>query len=591
MPLYPFLPQPVMLDPTSTESAGFIGGYSGGSGFAGPSTPIFYNGALYQLLVGDGPFESVQPIYVYKSLDKGASWARVGNSTVPTTRMSGTGPAYCFDGAHSIVLANSATATSGDQGPLHLKNFDLDSETWGADYGTAGAPNVWPVLNACFVRPDGSILVIATFELTGGVFIQLYGYVYSAGTWGAGFRIDANIPAPLQTGLCASCMDSTGRVHVFFDGIDPSFVADAQWCYQAVGSDNSLGTFATVFSLSPTNSPFQHAKQPCISGDNVILGLVGPDSDLYVTVAVGSPLSAAAFSLLPSPGVDPIAPLSADAVPFGVVLAADASGVYLSYIYNTNNFANQVMRLCFTPNVDAPLTGWGAAIEAFNSETQTVGEVNDWEFLYLSRQAGNTFAGAATGPVPAGGQPTMFWLGGFAPAPPSFLGGSSSFRFKCCNLGHSDQKMLAAEILRKKRKRKTQWPYLHEFAPPHSLVVNEGRTVDIPAPSSSVTVLSYRVPVGLRLYLEAVLFDRSALIFNPTDVAWTLFQNGAPVNGLTGIVFPLGSYEFGEWWEFERAYEFDENSLLEVVGLNLNLQPGPPNQFVVALGGYLGAKR
>jgi hypothetical protein len=140
------------------------------------------------------------------------------------------------------------------------------------------------------------------------------------------------------------------------------------------------------------------------------------------------------------------------------------------------------------------------------------------------------------------------------------------------------------------------WPYPHLFPPPASIPVHGSLTglqaVAVPAGGSSVVICSYQVPEGFRFIMQAIL-ESFAGIFIPGDSLFTVMVNpgGGPqatyVQGLINTPVPLGSWQYGIQWPFERPYEFASLDLITMNGLNVNLTQGPPNQYVGGFFGYL----
>jgi len=152
-----------------------------------------------------------------------------------------------------------------------------------------------------------------------------------------------------------------------------------------------------------------------------------------------------------------------------------------------------------------------------------------------------------------------------------------------------------AEALRQEVKRKTAWPYVHLEAPPDSIPVYPVGSIPAGPVGVLEVILAYTVPIGFRLYMVGICQDfENGGAFNPGDALWTVDQNaaagsvqGAPVQGVTNVPFPIGSFAAGNWWEFERPYEFAESTLLRSTVKNQNLAPGAPNFFSTMFLGYL----
>ena len=147
--------------------------------------------------------------------------------------------------------------------------------------------------------------------------------------------------------------------------------------------------------------------------------------------------------------------------------------------------------------------------------------------------------------------------------------------------------------------RKEAWPYEHVFPPPGSIPVHAIASVAVPAPAAKVTILTYQVPTGYKLWLKAVLqtyTNNGALAgFNPGDALWDLVVNNQAggnaqttfVQGLAQVPVPLGSWVYGTQWPLEKAYEFAQLDLLTSQATNVGLSQGEPNYFTSGFFGYL----
>lgn len=159
----------------------------------------------------------------------------------------------------------------------------------------------------------------------------------------------------------------------------------------------------------------------------------------------------------------------------------------------------------------------------------------------------------------------------------------------------------AAEKLREKLQRQSDWPYVHIFPPPNSIPWHAftQTPVAVPAMGASVAALTYQVPEGLRAYMIGILQNYSGGTgLNPGDLSWTVTQNqpvgisdfqGAPVQGLTAIPVPLGEWQYGVWWPFPRAYEFEPDTVLRSMVKNVtgNIPAGAPNVLISGFFGWL----
>jgi len=420
MTLLPFLPVPVVMEPSSSSTAGYLGGESGSTGLSVAYTPFLYNGNLHIVLQQVGPDFGVSfQTFVYQSTDQGATWAPLDAANGPIRVDETPGAGFVFDGDHTIIVAWSPTGgplTGVGPWPVNLQNFNLLTETWGAPYGTVGAPTVNRiVINQCVLRPDGSILVLTNRTSAGLGVVGLQAHVYSGGVWTVSFDVDTNVAGSfVSNGNSAAVMDSTGNVHVFGTARDGT---SQELFYQLVKSDNTLGTFAVIQVGTPNLPGISQEFQPAISGDNVIIGLNDPTGIAYATIAVGTPLSAPVFTVLGSPGIDPAGPGVTVSRLFPAVIAVDATGIYAAYIIDQTGILPSLIRLCGNPNITTPLVGWNDSILAY--DTDASGLPSNVAFLGLARDGGNQFATMAQAGAGFGDR-TQYWLGVFTPATAAF---------------------------------------------------------------------------------------------------------------------------------------------------------------------------
>ena len=415
----PFLVDPVLVAAPPSTLAGYEpgNGYDG-RGFAPVFGPILYQGKLFLVLVSVGQgvqFTLAGGIFVFVSTDQGVSWNAADALNGPSRSAVIPAPvaSIFFDGNHTIIVAFSPTGDpiENTSGALNLQNFDLSSRTWGPVYGTSTPPSVY-FISQCFERLDGTIIVFCSDALTD----QFTAHVYQPGAppnWSS-FAVDTNLPAGFVANSSTAVMDSTGAVHLFMNGTNAS-THDVIVFYQLVTPANALGANAIIFDPSPQLT----VSQAAISGDNVLLAAPGT-GNAYATIAVGTPLSAPAFTVVPAPGIDPIAlPAGAFVNPPGI--AVDATGIYVAYLINLAD-RNQQVRLLMNPNLATPAVGWTNSITAFDlslSNMATFFGIGLIDFFGISRQGGNTFAVAVNIVVPdvLPQQNATFYFGVFTPPP------------------------------------------------------------------------------------------------------------------------------------------------------------------------------
>ena len=156
------------------------------------------------------------------------------------------------------------------------------------------------------------------------------------------------------------------------------------------------------------------------------------------------------------------------------------------------------------------------------------------------------------------------------------------------------QAVKALEKVRHAQANKDDWPYVHLFPPPNSLPVHQIGYVAVPNAASSAVIVAYQVPEGFRFIMHAILASFSGA-FNPGDSLFTVDVNtpvgtadaqATFVQGLIRVPVTLGSWEYGVQWPFARPYEFAALDLIQLKGLNVNLNPGSP-YYVGGFFGYL----
>jgi hypothetical protein len=170
------------------------------------------------------------------------------------------------------------------------------------------------------------------------------------------------------------------------------------------------------------------------------------------------------------------------------------------------------------------------------------------------------------------------------------FGGAGGFRPAPCGC---DPAQLQAEILRAARAQRKAWPYVHVFPAIPDPTVQVFGTVAAPAVNATALVLAYKVPSGMRFYLQGLIQVVSGVGFNPGDALWTVDVNtpigqtnfqAFGVQGLVKVPVPLGSSAFGRFWPLPRAYEFAALDLIQSKVFNVGLAGG---EFASGFFGYL----
>lgn len=156
----------------------------------------------------------------------------------------------------------------------------------------------------------------------------------------------------------------------------------------------------------------------------------------------------------------------------------------------------------------------------------------------------------------------------------------------------------AAQEVAKIRENQEQWPYEHIYPPKNARRVEVISTpLAAPDPADGITqVLLYTVPAGYRFFMREILLAFSGATFTPGDAIWAVDVNrpvgvtnnqGYPLEWLGNLSIPLGSWQQGNKWPFERAYEFAPLDQIRSKVTNVNLNAGAPNYFVSGFFGYL----
>ena len=153
----------------------------------------------------------------------------------------------------------------------------------------------------------------------------------------------------------------------------------------------------------------------------------------------------------------------------------------------------------------------------------------------------------------------------------------------------------AADKLRALRSNQEMWPYVHIFAPPDSIPVHAITLVPVavPAPAAQALVLQYKVPSGFSFIMTGIVQQYNGGTFTFGDGLWTVDRNtplggsnvqASPVQGLTALPTPIGSFQVTGPWMLPRAYEFQPIDIVRSKFTNVSLAPG---LLVSGFFGYL----
>jgi hypothetical protein len=332
--------------------------------------PFAYGGNLYSVLQAFGTAWSpaATQLWVFKSTDAGATWAAVDGANGPTLNAGTTYPnaSAHYDGADTVTVCfNDAATAPGTSQPLKLQDFDLASETWGAVYGTSGAPSCLAI-NQLFKRSDGSWIILHNRTFVPGFLPILRGlaasiYNSGAGTWGSDFDVDTNIPSGYTQNASSSAVYDpvTDVIHVFIPTRTAANLNGVS--YQQINLDNSLGAsfdFSNEFGYLGTGSTPTTMADPIIVGANIVLGVLDTTATVP-TVLVGTPLANPSWSVLAAPGIDPNFPGGNTYNSLVPYLATDGATIYAIYVYEDFDAGYaQHVRLAQTTNTADPLSGW-----------------------------------------------------------------------------------------------------------------------------------------------------------------------------------------------------------------------------------------
>ncbi len=344
---------------------------------------ISFGGALYKLLQRDNATAGQVRTLVVKSTDSGATWAQLDLSNSP--QVFGTG---YFDQSGSQIICAVNVA-----GAMHLQNFDLISETWGAVYGTSGSPVVansggsGTDILTIWKRSNNTLLVLYNSRTGfpaasgfGGASFDLVGLTWSTFDAGAGITGLAGWTAadvfPLD--LHSSTMDSNGIVHFFFSTTSISLPTtwDQRCFYQAINLDNSLGAFFDFpGQVAPFPAPPYNRRQlgafsggllghPVIVSDQIVLPVFVRNDGVadrfplrLPGIYIGTPVAAPVWSLAPPSDpqftVDPAALVNDLIAPQeGMYCEFDGTTVYYLYSAQDDDGQNQArLQLCQSSNL------------------------------------------------------------------------------------------------------------------------------------------------------------------------------------------------------------------------------------------------
>lgn len=574
-----------------------------------------YKGALY--CFGSGvPDVNYNPftLSALKSTDGGASWSILDSSHQPLSNpgdTSGFADSWtcALDGSKVYFVCVKYNSGSGTGTPS-IVSFDLDTALWGLEVNLA-APVLHGLnpaqININLSRRGAGDMI---FFFCGDNTKHAYYAPFDGSIFGASVIIPGQDgPDGLPTypyGVVGSVVDSSGTMHFIFG-------QDVGAAHISLLKDGSFGSIQHVLDADITPLPPYYAKTgpsaPKIinlGGERIAfaaLGVSNADSLQGAILFCSAPIatdpiwtitpavSGVPDDLMPDRGGNWPVWNGIDVTQSGRTIAIvwthtleDESGLDTGQWWETHSINGKTWTpysVLFQTPPASPTQAHGWAAEQTHLAPVT-GGVGIWG------TSGDVFGDAAGGP---------YWQVQYAllplPPPPVAQGGSHGRFQPCCISGHKFQAVHMMEMVRRSRRRQADWPYIHCFAPPGSLPVNEKQIVAAPAANVLTPILLYRVPSGMRFYLREVLADFDGAQFLPGDALFTLDRNqtipnvqGAVVQGLVQWPVPLGSVAEGIRWKLPRAYEFEPLEIVRWTVTNVNLGEGS-GQFTGGLFGYL----
>lgn len=317
--------------PVLIDSSQYAPGFGSDGGDYGQ--PIIFGGALYQMLWGNATDHLIK---AYKSTDSGATWSLLDSANSPTD--NGIPPRWYLDsGSGTVYVAYRASSSSSDT--WRFRNFDLNTGTWGSDYGTSGGPNHGKGLQL-FLRTDNTLLLVGgsggnntsptdstvfaiPYDITGAA----WGSEFDPGTGWTGLSHYGDAGKTYSVGSTTSgYVDASGNVGVFF-GIASNYVTspniwDGRYFYVQISLSNAV---VTTYDFPGQNTlPQDIDYRPQFGGvvllegtpDTIMLTVNRRDPDtgnLYPGYWLGTPVSSPTWTENPGGGGNGAQGLDADA--------------------------------------------------------------------------------------------------------------------------------------------------------------------------------------------------------------------------------------------------------------------------------------
>ncbi len=595
----------LMSDPGHGDGAVASQNQQTGGGGASRGQFVF-NGALYCLLQLQGNHITPSLLYMVKSSDNGATWADLDFANSPQTSAQpapnppSNGSCLFDDVLQLLTVAyNAADVSGGINVAIKLRDFDLVTETWGADYATVGAPTCFGC-NQLFRRSDGSVVFLHNTNPPSPNVTGLTASVFAAGVWSS-FAVDTNIGATTSNSGSSAVMDpATDIIHVFLTtkgAGNINFVT-----YQQILPDNSLGPFFNFTNefanLGTTGAIVEAMGNPIIVGDQILWGQV-PTDGTVPSIMVGTPLSAPVWSVLGSPGIDAGFP-GASSSTIQPTLAFDGTTIYAVYVFLENDFTTHSIRLAQTTNLLNPLAGPWTAAEIYDDSTGPI----TWD---LGVQFPTIIADASFSTTPListqgvisaiSSSHLSFFMGGVTPphppvtvtfAVPSSGGATGGPCFSPC--GCDPPYPLASKVRWNRSRAPVMPPHnsRHEFA---------SGAVAAPVAGVSTVIASFQVPNGYRFRPEGLVLAYNGANWIPGDgniiFAVTVNQPGAaqgiPYTNFGKVLVPLGSVTLGPYpVEPGDMSDLSGRDVMRISVITTGVIPsGAPNFFLGTISGRM----
>jgi hypothetical protein len=340
--------------------------------FAQMSGTIVIEDRIY-ILLGIGSSFSGGTTGVLKSIDGGATWFEQHGAGAPTGEINAG-----FYNPSTGIITVAWRANGIPPLGVALQDFDTNSDTWGAAYGSGSVTA--NIVGGCFRRPDGSVLII--YSVPTGTDSALWASVWDGASWtsfDAGINIES-LPgwdAPTMSVVgnqVQQLMDSTGRVHLLFYTQAFPFIGPEVWSkrcfYQAIETDNSLGSFFDFPGQDTVPQDLQSFSggpigRPVIVADNIVLPVLRKAPSFitsYATLYIGTGLSNPSWTEWTGDGTDPNFGYTLnDGYPMECPYAA-TDGESIAIITVNQDPANgdpyRVLRISATRDLTTFLTGW-----------------------------------------------------------------------------------------------------------------------------------------------------------------------------------------------------------------------------------------